>query len=83
MISKKDILDYIDDFAPVPYSYICHHFGVNSNRISQQIARLKNQGMIRRVNPPGEGPLWILCSQGLRRLEHYDDKGKGRTNHGA
>jgi len=83
MIRQKDILKYIDSFAPVPYSYICHHFDVKSNRISQQIKRLRDQGLIKRVNPPDEGPLWILGKQGERRLDYYGHQDKGRTADGT
>lgn len=74
MIKQKDILKYIGTNAPVPYSYICLHFNVDSSRISQPMRRLKDQRLIKRVRPPNEGPLWILSKEGQRRFEYYIER---------
>lgn len=71
MITEKMILEYIRENAPIPYSYIHRHFEVGARRLSMQMWRLRKQGLIRRVLPTGEGPLWIITESGARRLNYY------------
>ena len=79
MITEKSILEYIRENAPVPYSYIHRHFEVEPRRLSMQMWRLRKQGLIRRVLPRGEGPLWIITESGARRLEFYGQQEGARA----
>jgi len=79
VITGKMLLKYIEENAPVPYIYICRHFGVRTARISAQMFRLRKQGLVRRVTPAGEGPLWIITESGARRLNFYEQQAGAST----
>lgn len=82
VITQHAILKYIGEMAPVPYSYICAHLKVSDKRISPHIYRMRTRGLIKRVVPKGEGPLWILTASGARRLEYYYECEKERGKSG-
>ena len=75
MIRTGDLLNYIDEAAPVPFSYIHKHFGVGPSRITQQMKRLRDRGMAKRIYPGGSHPLWILGKAGAEKLDYYQAHG--------
>ena len=72
MVTEKMLLRYIRDNSPVPYSYIHRRFPTKG--LSMQLWRLRKQGLIKRVVPAGEGPLWIVTKDGGRRLGYYEQQ---------
>ena len=70
-----DLLDFVEQSAPVPFSYICNNFKVNPERITVQMKRLREGGLLRRVSPDGERPFWIITDKGTNRLEYYEKTG--------
>ena len=75
MIRLGDILNYIDEAAPVPFSYIYKHFEVQPERITCQMKRLRDRGLAKRIYPEGPRPLWILGKAGADKLDYYQAHG--------
>ncbi len=82
MITQREVLEYIEQMAPVPFSYICAHFQASPSRMSRPIYRMRERQLIKRVVPKDEGPLWILTASGARRLEYYEQREKERGRSG-
>lgn len=70
-----DLLDYVESNAPIPFSYIYNNFKVNPERITVQMKRLREGGLLRRVSLDGQRPFWIITDKGVNRLEYYEDTG--------
>ena len=76
MLTQRDLLQYVKDAAPVPWSQILIHFRTNRTALARPMYRLRTRGFIRRINIKGEPPLWILTKAGQGRLEYYEQHEK-------